>query len=105
MTSLPSSSLPHHVVGRISRTVAVLALSICASGLAQAHPGHGFTHTDPAHLVSSPDHALTLSALIISGVLLHVVAFAFAERRPRLALRFAGIMTICSAWILGGGQA
>jgi hypothetical protein len=75
-------------------TAALLAL---ASGVAQAHPGHGLHAAGAAHLLTSPYH---LAVLALGGATIWVAARWVERRLPRRLLQLFGVVAVAAATVL-----
>jgi hypothetical protein len=84
---------------RLALSIAVLAF---ATGLAQAHPGHGLHDASPTHLLTSPDH---LAVLALGGAAAWFGARWVGRRLPRRLLQILGVAALTTAAVLWGIRA
>jgi hypothetical protein len=76
-------------------------LSLFASGLAQAHPGHSWSDASPAHLLTSPYHLVLLAW---GGATIFFAARWVERRAGRRLLQGLGVAALTTAavlWSLG----
>jgi len=75
-------------------SIAAALLTALASGVAQAHPGHGLHEASASHVLTSPYH---LAVLALSGATIWFSARWVERRLPRRLLQSIGIAAVMTA--------